>query len=428
MIRVQQWVDRFLFLSVSTGLLVTQLLIGFRFITVHLNLVIIAVTVGVLQAFVSSVTFTGVILLSGVLFVAKLARDPGEVEVAHSEPVVAIVPVYGDANVLSRSVRSLVDSTHPVRVMVVPETDDGASLREARRLAREFEQVRCLPNTRYPGSKAGAISCAVERTDGEYIGVFDADERVAPEFIEHALARLEDADVVQGRTVPRPTGVVEALAYYESVLLSYVGRRLLYRLTGFRMAASRAVVFRRGAYEAVGGYDRSMLTEDYYFAYQCYTEGLTVRELLHAPSTIDAAHSMRDWWGQRKRWARGYVQVFHRLTRDALRPAGYRDVLGLAICGSSLVGGMMLISLLSKFIVLVSIGAGLVTMVPVGTVVLLAACVRYLDHRRGPLDGFGVSWVLAPLLFPLYGVVFTRAVIEYLVGGAGDWYRVAKHA
>ncbi len=414
--------DQIIFSALAAAVIVGQLFLGFEIITVRLHFVVVSV----LQAFLATLSFTGFISLSGLFFLGQLVDRPRVPRVEASEAVTAIVPVYRDANVLSTSVTSLVASSHPVDVTVVCEPGDRPSIDEAERLAASFDAVSVLENTRYPGSKAGAINYAVEQTDAAYIGVFDADERVHPAFVEHAAARLEDVEIVQGRTVPRPDGLLESLAYYESVLLSYVGRRLLYAVTGFRMAASRAVLFRRDAFDAVGGYDPAMLTEDYYFGYQCYTAGLSVREQLHFPSTIESAHTVTDWWGQRKRWMRGYMQVLHRLAVDATTPRSYRSLLAVAICGSSVIGGVMLLSLPAKFLVLLGIGAGRLLAVPLGAVIAVAAAVRYLDYRRGTLDGMGLSWLLSPLLFPLYGFAAIKAVVEYTVEGAGEWYQVQK--
>lgn len=93
---------------------------------------------------------------------------------------------------------------------------------------------------------------AAEQTESEYLAVFDADERVHEPIIRRAVALLDEYDIVQGRTIPEPRGPIEEMAYYESVLLSYVSRRLLYLLTRFRMASSRAVVMRRQASSVSG--------------------------------------------------------------------------------------------------------------------------------------------------------------------------------
>lgn len=425
---LREWFDRMVFAGFVCVVLFGQLLVGLEIITVRLDLFAVVLIVSMLQALLSALSFTGLMSVSGLLFLFQSSTRPHTETNNGATPVTAIVPVYKDASVLSTSVESLLESTHPVRVRIVCEPDDGPSIREANRLASLFEKVTVLENTRYPGTKAGAINYAVETSDTPYIGVFDADERVDPAFLEYAVAGLSEADVVQGRTVPRPDGVLESMAYYESVLLSYVGRRLLYILTGFRMAASRAVVFRRDAFDTVGGYDERMLTEDYYFGYQCYTADLSVQELLVAPSTIEGAHTVTDWWGQRKRWLRGYMQVLHRLVADATPPRTYRDILGIGICASSVFGGIMLISLLSKFLVLLVVGAGSFAVLPIAVVIGLSGTVRYLDYRRGTLDRLGFNWLVAPLLFPLYGFAAVKAVVEYGIDGAGEWYRVQKHS
>jgi cellulose synthase/poly-beta-1,6-N-acetylglucosamine synthase-like glycosyltransferase len=425
---LRDWFGRGVFIISVGGVLIGQLLVGLETVTVRLNFFVVVLVVSVLQALLSAISFTGFMSLSGVLFCAQSITGSDTAPSDDPTPITAIVPVYQDAAVLSTSVESLLESNYPVRVVIVCEPDDRPSVQEANRLASLSDSVTVLENTRYPGTKAGAINYAVESTDTLYIGVFDADERVDPTFLEHAAAGLDDADIVQGRTVPRPDGFLESMAYYESVLLSYVGRRMLYLLTGFRMAASRAVVFRREAFDAVGGYDESMLTEDYYFGYQCYTAGLSVRELLAAPSTIEGAHTVTDWWGQRKRWLRGYMQVLHRLIGDATPPRTYRDVLAIGICGSSVFGGVMLISLLSKFLVLLLVGAGSFAAVPVAVVTGISGIVRYLDYRRGTLGRPGIGWLAAPLLFPLYGFAAIKAVVEYLIDGAGNWYQVQKHS
>jgi cellulose synthase/poly-beta-1,6-N-acetylglucosamine synthase-like glycosyltransferase len=300
-------------------------------------------------------------------------------------------------------------------------------------------------NTRYPRSKAGAINYAAEVTESPYLAVFDADEAVHPDFVSGAVARLADHDVVQGRTVPQPTGAVEAIAYYESLLLSYASRRLLYLVTGFRMAASRAVVMRRGAFEAVGGYDQGMLTEDFDFAYRCYRERLDVTEYLAAPSRIDAAHTIRDWWGQRKRWMTGYAQVLHRLLLR-IDPTDYRSVLSAAICAGTVIGPALLLSVLSKFAVLFVVGANgalvlslfseysmhyaispvHVSLVPIVAVIVSTAAVHLHDYRTGAVRKLDRHLPAVPLLFPLYGLAALKAVIEYFVSWDGEWYAAER--
>ncbi len=444
----RRWIGRLCFVCLSSGIFTFELVRGLSTINLRLDLFAIIIIVGTIQAVISAVTFSSVLSLSGLVFIVQLLnpfsgrlttplrdslswRDApsstdASVTVSNDDPVGAIVPVYTDAAILDTSVTSLIASTVPVNVYIVCEPDDAPSITRARTLASRYSSVYCLINEKYTGTKAGAINFAVEETDESTIAVFDADESVHPKFLETALDGLESYDIVQGRTVPRAPGLIEAFAYYESVLLSYVTSRVLNLVTGFKLAASRAVVLHRSAFESVDGYDPEMVTEDYEFAYRCYRNGLSVNEQLRYPSTIEAAHTIDDWWGQRKRWMSGYAQVLHLLVREWLPPRSIRELLCVGICLSSVFGNLLLLSLTAKFVVLVVMGDPVLSMLPLVTIVAITGLVRGIDYANGTVDRIGWEWLLTPLVFPLYGLAATKAITEYAIEGTADWYHVEK--
>jgi cellulose synthase/poly-beta-1,6-N-acetylglucosamine synthase-like glycosyltransferase len=427
---LRRWLDRLSFVGVTSGVFAWGFVQGNVALggTIRFEFAFVVLAVVLLQAVISSLMFTGFIGVSGIAFLLSLLRDTDPAPVYAGESVTAIVPVYGDANVLHRSVESLLASEYEdLDVLIVCEEDDRASLDRARQLASR-EGVDYLVNTEYPGSKAGAINYAVEETESDHVAVFDADEEVDPGFLPKAVARLDDCDVVQGRTVPQPTGLVEELAYYESVLLSYVGRRLLYVFTEFRMAASRAVVMRRTAFSVTGGYDTEMLTEDFDFAYTCYKNHLDVDEQLDHPSKIESAHSLRDWWGQRKRWMTGYVQVLHKLLAHARPVTKLRNLTSAVICAGTVIGSFLLLTILSKFVVLFLVGMEGWFVPPLVAVIGVTAAVRVHDWRQGAVDRLGWAWLVVPAIVPLYSLTAIKAVIEYAYGWDGDWYSVEKGA
>ena len=423
---VRRWLDRLSFVGVSSGVFLWGFVQGHYALTFRVEFAFAVLVVVLLQAVISSIMFAGFISLSTATFLWSLLRGSGPAPVESGPSVTALVPVYRDENVLHRSVESLLDSEYDdLQIRIVCEPDDEASIERARELA-EVPSVDYIVNTGSPGSKAGAINYAADMVDTDLVAVFDADEVVHPEFVGRAVAKLDDCDVVQGRTVPQPEGFVEELAYYESVLLSYVGRRLLYLVTDFKMAASRAVVMRSAVLDRVGGYDETMLTEDFDFAYECYKHRVEVEECLAAPSKIEAAHSLRDWWGQRKRWMTGYAQTLHKLVAEVRPVTDYRNLLSAAICASTVVGSLLMLSLLSKFVVLFLAGAQGLFLLPIVVVMSATAAVRLVDRRAGVIESFGYGWALVPLVVPLYSLTAIKAVIEYLFSWDGDWYSVEK--
>jgi GT2 family glycosyltransferase len=385
-------------------------------------------SVVVLQAVIACLSLSGLFALSAVvLFGQVVSGDAGRLRTA-GPTVTAVVPVHRDAAVLHRSVESLLESRYEdLRVLIVAEPGDEASIERAQEFATD-DRVELLVNTRHPGSKAGAVNYAAAETDSEYLAVFDADERVDPRFVPRAVAELDDCDVVQGRTIPEPDGLVETVAYYESVVLGDLSQRLLTTVTDFTVAASRTVVMRRTAFETVGGYDPEMLTEDYAFAFACYEAGLDVTEQFAYASTIEAAHSLTDWWGQRKRWMTGYAQVLHALVSDCTAPRNYRTLVSPVICAGSVLGNLFMLSLVPKMAVLVVNGVANWVLLPALTLVGAAMAMRAYDARGGRLGGLGVGYVVTPAVLPLYSLAGIKAVVEYLFSWNGEWYSVTKGA
>ncbi|WP_276257935.1 glycosyltransferase [Haloglomus litoreum] len=386
-------------------------------------------SVVVLQAVVACLSIAGLFTLSAVVLFGQVAGGGADRLPTTGPTVTAVVPVHRDAAALHRSVESLLGSRYEdLRVVIVAEPGDEASIERAREYASDNDRVELLINDRYPGSKAGAVNYAAEVTESEHVAVFDVDERVDPRFVPAAVAALDDCDVVQGRTIPEPDGLIETVAYYESVVLGDLSQRLLTAITDFTVAASRTVVMRRAAFETVGGYDPEMLTEDYAFAFACYEAGLDVVEQFPYASLIEAAHSPIDWWGQRKRWMTGYAQVLHGLVAGCTAPKNYRTLVSPVICAGSVIGNLFMLSLVPKMAVLVVNGVAAWVVLPVLALVGVALAMRAYDARAGRLDGIGVGALVTPVVLPLYSLAGIKAVVEYLLGWDGAWYSVAKGA
>jgi len=418
--------DRTLFALVVGVVITTGYLQGALSIALTLPAVLGGGSIVFLQAVMACLTLSGLFGFSGIVLVGQVLFAEDDCFPETGPTVTAIVPVHQDGAVLHRSVESLLASRYEdLQVLVVAEPGDRSSIECAREYT-SHDRVDLLVNTRYPGSKSGAVNHAAEVTESEHIAVFDADEVVDPRFVSTAVAKLEDCDVVQGRTIPEPDGAIETVAYYESVVLGDLSQRLLTAVTDFTMAASRTIVMRREAFETVDGYDPEMLTEDYDFAFACYEADLDVVEQFSYASTIEAAHSVRDWWGQRKRWMTGYAQVLHSLIRGAVSPENYRSLLSPVICAGSVFGNVFMLSLVSKMAVLVINGATGWIVLPGATLIGSALALRLYDTRSGRLGSVGVGYLVMPAVLPLYSLVGIKAVVGYVFTWDGEWYSVAK--
>lgn len=359
-------------------------------------------------------------------FVVRGVWRPRDADLVRSGPLVeAVVPAYRDAVALSNSVETLLATEYePLDVTIVVEPNDWHTGERARALADEHDRVSCLVNGE-PGSKATAINFAIAESDAGYFAVFDADERVAPDFIPGAMgALLDGTDVFQGRRVPRPTGPIETLAYCERIVVDagYAVGELL----GFTHCQSSSTAFTRAAFEAVGGYD-DRLTEDIDFSHKVFRANQDVTKDRRYSNTMEAPHTLRDFWGQRKRWRIGHVQVVHARIRDAL--AGKMraaDVLSIGRAIGGLVGGAFLLFLSAQILLLFLLDIESALFVPYLAVIAVIGAIWGRDVADGTVAWLSWTVFFVPVVFLGHGVLTVKAVLEYLLTWNGEWYRVTK--
>jgi cellulose synthase/poly-beta-1,6-N-acetylglucosamine synthase-like glycosyltransferase len=368
-----------------------------------------------------------VFAVSFALYLYSLLGEDAASLVRSGRSVEAVVPVYDEPEVLHHSVERLADSTYDeLSITIVCEPDDRPSIDRAAELAADHERVRYILNGR-PGSKAGALNDAIERSDAEVIAMFDADQEPHSELIAHGMASLQDHDIARVRSLPKPEGLLESMAYYEYLLLFFLPQKLVRSLLGLGIVGTRSVLIERSVFEKVGGFNEESLTEDMDFTHRCHQADLSIRELSYYPCFEESAHTLRDWWGQRVRWMTGHLSVCHSQVRD--RPSKVdTDFLGslLTLVGT-FAAGVILSVTVPKLVLAAAATPGPVA-AGLGGIYGITLLTRIVDNYTAGTEGFDLGWLLIPVALTLFGLVIVRVVLSYAVDREMEWYQAEKHA
>jgi glycosyltransferase involved in cell wall biosynthesis len=190
-------------------------------------------------------------------------------------PLVSVViPCFNQARFLAEAVESALGQTHPeVEVIVV----DDESTDDTPRVAKRFPAVRYVWQRNQ--GLSGARNTGLGRSKGEYVVFLDADDRLLPRALEAGLecfrAHAECAFVfgdhssiaADGSAFVAPPALVERwdVPHVLRLRRNYQGNNhypaLLQRNY---IAMHAAVMYRRDALEAAGGFDQSLgACEDY---------------------------------------------------------------------------------------------------------------------------------------------------------------------
>jgi cellulose synthase/poly-beta-1,6-N-acetylglucosamine synthase-like glycosyltransferase len=269
----------------------------------------------------------------------------------HELPVYTVlVPLLREAAVLGRllaALEALDYPRHKLDVRLLVEADDDETLEAARRaeLAPHMTLVEVPPGG--PRTKPRALAYGLLLARGDLVTVYDAEDRPPADQLRRAVAAFAAAD-------PRVVCLQARLACFNA------GQNLLTRW----FAADYAVQFdllvpelarqgaaiplggtsnhlRRSALTELGGWDPFNVTEDADLGVRLHEAGWRT-EVLESTTLEEANPVLRNWVGQRSRWAKGHAQTCLVHLRHPVRLARRLGVRGSLAFVLGLGGGVVL--------------------------------------------------------------------------------------
>lgn len=259
------------------------------------------------------------ILSTGVAF---LHDDPPEIPPDAELPTVSVViPAYNEEPVLQETIDACKVIDYPASKLEVvicyeaASTDATAEIAE--RAAAEDPRFVAVERDEEGGGKAKATNYALDYASGEIIALIDADHQYEPMAVRRAVAWFladEDTWCVKGRCYGRnPTDSVIALhATVERHIAEKADIFARQLVDGFTFFGGGQAFFRAEVFEELGPFDEDILVEDIDMSSKIQAAG---KELQVDPTIVtyeENPATLQAWWSQRKRWARGWMQVANR--------------------------------------------------------------------------------------------------------------------
>jgi glycosyltransferase involved in cell wall biosynthesis len=162
-----------------------------------------------------------------------------------------IIPVRNDATQLERCLRSIRSSGYPPDLLQILVIDNGSTDGSQSVAARLGATVVAMPERRiaYLRNRGAALAT------GDVLAFVDADHEIDPGWIATAVETLQDPDVAAaGALCSAPGDATWVQQHYEVLRGRPKGRHDVEWLGSGNLAV------RRPAFEAVGGFDRSLET------------------------------------------------------------------------------------------------------------------------------------------------------------------------
>jgi cellulose synthase/poly-beta-1,6-N-acetylglucosamine synthase-like glycosyltransferase len=278
---------------------------------------------------------------------------PKALRPARELPVYTIlVPLYQESALAAQLVRRLDKIDWPrskLDIKLICEATDVETVAALRQmnLRPEYEIVR-VPDLQ-PRTKPKALNYGLVAARGDYVVIYDAEDRPHPEQLLEAYAHFQRA--------PKNVACLQAPLIIANIgeswvsglfAIEYAGlfRRILPLLGAAHLPmplGGTSNHFRADILRAAGGWDPYNVTEDADLGHRLHRLGYR-SEMITRPTLEDAPTEAGVWLGQRGRWFKGWMQTWLVLMRNPRKMAGEFGVAG-TIAFHAMISGMLISAL-----------------------------------------------------------------------------------
>ncbi|NTF06383.1 glycosyltransferase [Agrobacterium rubi] len=320
-------------------------------------------------------------------------------------------------------------------IKLVCEADDATTIDAIIRLnpGYHIELVRVPPSL--PRTKPKALTYALSGARGEFIAIYDAEDRPHPKQLREAYARFRTGtDQLACLQAPLIISNANASWITSSFSLEYSAlfRRMLPMLARMKMPlplGGTSNHFRTAILRKVGAWDPYNVTEDADLGLRLHRLGYQ-SDVISYQTLEDAPTDIFVWLNQRSRWFKGWLQSWLVMMRSPVaisKEMGWKAYLVFHL----LIGGMLLSSLTHPLFILYVLYIGhiiwtegmaalsasqlvmfsidMLNIVASYTIFLLMGRRAMIPHERKLV---GKRWLYTPLYWLMLSVAAWRALYE----------------
>lgn len=237
-----------------------------------------------------------------------------------------VVPCYNEEKDIGGTIEALLNMGYKglKKIIVVDDRSTDNSYEIIKEYAKKYPKVMAVQTPKNTGNAAGAKNYGAQFVKTELIGFTDADSYPAKGAASKMVGFFNDprvGTVTSTVLVKNRNKFIEKLQAIEYKVIKF-SRKLLEFIDSIYVTPGPLAIYRRYAFEEVGGFDEDNLTEDIEITWNLQAHDWKVRMCVPARVYTIAPSKIKQWLKQRNRWNMGGLQTIHKYRNAVIKRKG----------------------------------------------------------------------------------------------------------
>lgn len=238
------------------------------------------------------------------------------------------LPMFNELYVAERIIETVAAFDYPhdkLQIQVLDDSTDETKdviAKKVAEIAAKGINIQHIHRVDRTGYKAGALDAAMDRVEGEFIAIFDADFIPNPDFLQKTMPYFQDDNigVVQTRWghINKNYSILtelQAFGLNGHFAIEQGGRNASGHFINFNGTGG---IWRKKCIEDAGGWEHDTLTEDLDLSYRAQIKGWKFQYLEDVIAPAELPITMSALKSQQHRWMKGGAECFVKMWKTLL--------------------------------------------------------------------------------------------------------------
>lgn len=237
-------------------------------------------------------------------------------------PYISImVPAHNESKVIERTVKALMSFEYPVdryEIIIINDnsSDNSAELLKSIQTKNPRYNLIIINTDKTNGGKgkSNALNIGFQRSIGEYIVIYDADNTPEKTALRYLVETIEQSDkfgavIGKFRCRNKNRNLLTRFINIETMTFQWMAQAGRWQFFNLCTIPGTNFIIRRKIIQDMGGWDTKAVTEDTEISFRLYRMGYKIKFIPLSVTWEQEPQTLRVWIKQRTRWAKGNTYV-----------------------------------------------------------------------------------------------------------------------